>query len=131
MKQKFSRAHWRARLGLPAFALSALASVVATPWTVAFAQSTSTPPPYCTSASPGQTPTYCITWSAVTNGGIHRARSSCYLLSASMGQLSPAPGFAYSQSGGSGYAVFSGFWAAAQTAGLDEIFFNGFEGCGQ
>ena len=38
----------------------------------------------------------------------------------------PVPGYG---SGGS-YVVTSGFWAAAPTHGLDDIFFNGFEECG-
>jgi hypothetical protein len=64
---------------------------------------------------------------------MRRAHSSCYLLSGTTGQLSPAPGYAYQAAiggGGTNYGVFSGFWAAAQTTGLDELFFNGFEGCG-
>ena len=31
---------------------------------------------------------------------------------------------------GGSYVVTSGFWAAAPTHGLDDIFFNGFEECG-
>ncbi|MDR3387053.1 MAG: hypothetical protein P4L92_08385 [Rudaea sp.] len=100
--------------------------------TAAGAQSTPTPPAYCTTTQSGPA-SFCITWSAVTNGSIHRAHNSCYLLSGTVGQLAPAPGYAYQATigGGTSYGVFSGFWAAAQTSGLDEIFFNGFEGCGQ
>jgi hypothetical protein len=133
MKQTFSRARLRARLGLPALVSCALAGLAAIPWTAASAQTTPTSPPYCTPATPGQTPSYCVNWSAVINGSIHRSHNSCYLLSGTIGQYAPAPGYSYqaTSGGGTNFGVFSGFWSAAQTSGLDEIFFNGFEGCGQ
>jgi len=133
MKQTFSSARLRVRLGMSALGVSALACIAA-PGMVAHAQSTPTPPPYCTPAAQGQTPIYCLNWAVVTSGGIQRAHNGCYLLSITIGQLAPAPGYAYQANvggGGTNYGVFSGFWSAAQTAGLDEIFFNGFEGCGQ
>jgi hypothetical protein len=125
------RARWRAVFSLPAFAACALIGAAALPCAAAHAGATTTPPPYCTAAGSGQTPAYCINWSAVTNGGIQRAGSSCYRLNATIGQLAPAPGYSYQATAGStNYGVFAGFWAAAETTGLDEIFFNGFEGCG-
>ena len=125
MKPKHSPTRRRAGFFLCARAVNGFAAAS----TAAYAQSTA-PPPSCTSAVPGAAPLYCINWSALTNGSIQRAHNGCYLLAASIGQVSPAPGFAYSQTGSSGYAVFSGFWAAAQVTDVDEIFFNGFEGCG-
>ena len=131
MKQKFSRAPLRARLGIPVLVASAVLCVAVMPWTAAHAQTTPTPPPYCSAPAPGQ-PAYCINWSALDTGGINRSHSTCYRLSGTIGQLSPAPGYASQQTpGATNYGVFSGFWAGAPTTGLDEIFFNGFEGCGQ
>lgn len=131
MKHKFLSARARARLRLRTLAACGLASIVAIPWTTGYAQTAPAQSPYCTPASAGQTPTYCVNWSAVTSGGIRRAHNSCYLLSGTVGQLAPAPGYAYqATAGATNYGVFSGFWAAAQTSGLDEIFFNGFEDCG-
>jgi hypothetical protein len=133
MKSNF----FQARSGTGFFAHARLAvllfSVAVAPWTAASAQTTPTPPPYCTTAGSGQTPAYCINWSAVTNGGIQRASNSCYRLNGTIGQLAPEPGYVYQAAagGGTNYGVFSGFYSAAQTTGLDEIFFDGFEGCGQ
>jgi hypothetical protein len=109
-----------------------LVAIASVSWTCATAQSTPTPPPYCTAAGSAQTPGYCITWSAVTSGVIQRAGSRCYRLNGTIGQLAPAPGYVYQAAagGGSNYGVFSGFYAAAHTTGLDEIFFGEFEGCG-
>lgn len=77
------------------------------------------------SASPDEpsTPTYAINWHAI-DPGVARLHNSCFRLSATAGQAVPGYG-----SGGS-YVVTSGFWAAAPTHGLDDIFFNGFEECG-
>lgn len=66
--------------------------------------------------------TYGIAWHAI-NPGITRARNSCFLLSATMGQA--VPGYA----SGAEFVVTSGFWAAAPITQLDEIYFNGFERC--
>lgn len=69
------------------------------------------------------TSTYSIGWHSI-DPGISRLRNSCFLLSATAGQ--PVPG----HGAGGSYVVTSGFWAAAPSSGLDEIFFNGFEECG-
>jgi hypothetical protein len=49
--------------------------------------------------------------------------NSCFRLGGTAGQA--APGYSSNQSA----SVLAGFWAAAPTTGLDEIFFNGFERC--
>ena len=67
--------------------------------------------------------TYEITWHS-TLPGVSHLRNSCFELSATAGQ--PTPGY----SSGGTYVVSSGFWSAAPTSALDEIYFNGFEGCG-
>ena len=133
MKPNYFQTRPSAGFTTPAHLAALLFSLAVAPWTAASAQTTPTPPPYCTTAGSGQTPAYCINWSALTNGGIQRASSSCYRLNGTIGQLAPAPGYIYQAAagGGTNYGVFSGFYAAAQTTGLDEIFFNGFEGCGQ
>jgi hypothetical protein len=75
------------------------------------------PPPDAPAAA------YAVTWHRI-DPGVMRLHGSCFRLSATAGQ--PVPGHG---SGGS-YVVTSGFWAAAPTHGLDEVFFNGFEECG-
>lgn len=59
----------------------------------------------------------------VTSAGGKYLQNSCYRLSGTLGQA--APGY----SSASMYSLFAGFWPAAPTTGLDEIFFTGFEGC--
>jgi hypothetical protein len=56
--------------------------------------------------------------------GEHPRQNSCYRLSASVGQA--APGY----SSGTSNSIVAGFQAAAPgSAGLDQLFFNGFEDC--
>ena len=54
-------------------------------------------------------------------------RNSCFVLSGTVGQV--ASGYSVTTSGAPTYSVYAGFWSAAPLAGLDEIFFSGFEGC--
>ncbi|GAA0721665.1 hypothetical protein [Dokdonella soli] len=70
-----------------------------------------------------QTNSYGIGVYAIVAGGIVRSSSSCFELSGAIGQ--PVPG----HSSGGAVAVGSGFWSVAPVTRLDEIFFNGFEGC--
>ena len=60
----------------------------------------------------------------VVDSGAKTRSSSCYRLSASIGQA--APGYSNSAT----YSIKAGFQAAAP-ANRDEIFFDGFEGCKQ
>jgi len=53
----------------------------------------------------------------------HNLKNACYHLSGSAGQAAPG----YSDS--TRYAFTEGYWTAAPTTGLDEIFFNSFEDC--
>ena len=76
-------------------------------------------------AGHAQSGSYSMNWSSITAGGIVQLRSSCYVLSGSIGFVS-APGIL---SGISPYTLYTGFWVAAPIAGRDEIFFNGFEEC--
>jgi len=88
---------------------------------IASTSSDTSPPP---AAAEAATPlTYEITWHS-TLPGVSHLRNSCFELSATAGQ--PTPGY----SSGGTYVVSSGFWSAAPTSALDEIYFNGFEGCG-
>ena len=54
-------------------------------------------------------------------------RNSCFVVTGTVGQS--APGYSSTTSGPPTYSAYAGFWSAAPTAGLDEIFFTGFEGC--
>ena len=69
--------------------------------------------------------TYSIDFHAITSGG-DTLRGKCYLITGSLGQV--APGY----SSGGVYAVYAGyqFPIPQNSATGDEIFFNGFEGCG-
>lgn len=58
----------------------------------------------------------------ISSGGA-KLHNSCYRVSGTIGQT--APGFSDS----AGYSVTAGFWVAAPTTHLDEIYFNGFEAC--
>ena len=53
----------------------------------------------------------------------HNLKNACYRLSGSAGQA--APGYSSSAK----YSDSAGFWVAAPTAALDEIYFNSFEDC--
>jgi len=70
----------------------------------------------------GTIPPYSIDFHTISSGG-SSLRNGCFLLSGTVGQT--APGYS---SGTSDY-IIAGFWPAAPTTGLDEIFFNGFERC--
>jgi hypothetical protein len=79
-------------------------------------------------SSSAQTPgaTYSINFYAITAGG-NTLRGKCFVVSGSVAQI--APGY----SSGGIYALYSGyqFPVTPSSATGDEIFFNGFEGCGQ
>jgi hypothetical protein len=94
----------RARLAASALALAALAGAVP-------------------SATRAGTPTYSITFHAITAGGSAMRSSTCYGLSGTIGQA--APGYSSANT----YSIVAGFWTGGVSAS-DEIFFNGFEGCG-
>jgi hypothetical protein len=70
----------------------------------------------------GTVPAYSIDFHTISSGG-SSLRNSCFHLTGTVGQA--APGYS---SGSSDY-VIAGFWPAAPTTGLDEIFFNGLEAC--
>ena len=97
---------WRVRSAARVLAGLALASACALPWSNSHAQAL---PP-------------AVDFHVVSSGG-SASHNSCYRLSGAVGQVAPG----YSSS--SMYSIFAGFWAAAPTTGLDEIFFNVFEGC--
>ena len=102
-------ARLRATLGASVLAASAVVSVAAVPWSDTRAQS----------ATPS------IDFHLISSGA-SEMHNSCFRLSGTIGQA--APGFSGSISSPS-YSVYAGFWVAAPLTGLDEIFFNGFEGC--
>ena len=103
------RIHFRTRLRARVVPLAfiALSCAFALPWSDSVAQAI--PPPT-------------IDFHVIGSGGtaLHNA---CFRLWGTVGQT--APGY----SSASTYAVYAGFWSAAPKTGLDEIFFNGFEGC--
>jgi hypothetical protein len=70
--------------------------------------------------------TYSIDFHAITSGG-NTLRGECYVITGSVGQV--APGY----SSGGIYALYAGyqFPIPPNSNTGDEIFFNGFEGCGQ
>lgn len=70
--------------------------------------------------------TYSINFYAITSGG-NTLRGKCFFVSGSVAQV--APGY----SSGGIYALYSGYQFPVSTTSApgDEIFFNGFEGCGQ
>ena len=100
------RARLRVRFKALLCAAVATACILAVPWSDSLAGG----------------PAYSVDWNYVS-AGTKPVRNSCYLLSGTAGQTAPG----YSSS--SIYAVQAGFWAAAPTSGLDEIFFDGFERC--
>jgi hypothetical protein len=69
--------------------------------------------------------TYSIDFYAITSGG-NTLHGKCFFVKGSVGQVAPG----YSSHGI--YALYAGyqFPVSTQSTG-DEIFFNGFEGCGQ
>jgi hypothetical protein len=107
MKMKRFRTRLRVGIAVPALAVMALVSVIAVPWSDTRA---------------GTPPTSNIDFHVISSGG-NALHNSCFRLSGTVGQA--APGF----SSGPTNSLVAGFWSAAPTTGLDEIFFNGFEGC--
>ena len=106
MHTKRKRARPRVKFATLLCAASATAGVLVMPWSDSLAGG----------------PAYSVDWNYIS-AGTKPVRNSCYLLSGTAGQT--APGYSSSST----YAVLAGFWAAAPTSGLDEIFFNGFQGC--
>jgi hypothetical protein len=104
---KHLRIKLRVALALPVLAAIALTTAVAIRWSDTHA---------------GTLPAFSINFHTISSGGT-ALRNSCFHLTGTVGQA--APGYS---SGSSDY-VYAGFWAAAPTTGLDEIFFNGFEAC--
>ena len=104
---KHSRTKLRVALALPVLAAAALTTVIAMRWSDTLA---------------GTIAAYSIDFHTISSGG-GSLRNSCFHLLGTVGQA--APGY----SSGSTDYVIAGFWPAAPTTGLDEIFFNGFEGC--
>ena len=70
----------------------------------------------------GTPPTYSIDFHTISAGG-NALHGSCYRLSGALGQA--APGY----SSGSTYSLIAGYWQPGPPSAVDEIFFNGFEGC--
>jgi hypothetical protein len=71
----------------------------------------------------GAIPTgYSIDFHVFSSGG-SALHNSCYRVTGTIGQA--APGY----SSGSTDSIYAGFWAAAPVAGLDQLFFSGFEDC--
>jgi hypothetical protein len=103
------RLHLRAGAALPVLAM-ALASMV-TGWSDIRA---------------GVAVAYSIDFHTISPGG-STLRNSCFVLSGTVGQV--APGYSNTTSGAPTYSVYAGFWSAAPVAGMDEIFFTGFEDC--
>ena len=106
MKIKRTGTHPRAGVGLHAIAVIALTGVCAIPWSDSRAQVT---PP-------------AINFHVISAGG-KSLRNSCFRLSGTAGQA--VAGY----SSGPTDSLVAGFWSAAPTTGLDDIFFNGFEDC--
>ena len=101
----------RVGLALPVLVALWSASILAMPW----------------SDTPAETAaTYSIDFHTISSGG-SSLRNSCFRLTGTVGQT--APGYSSTTSGTPTYSVYAGFWSAAPTTGLDEIFFNGFEAC--
>ena len=59
----------------------------------------------------------------IVSAGHAALKNSCFRLSGTAAQA--APGYSSSTAD----SVLAGFWSAAPTTGLDEIFFNSFEDC--
>ncbi|MEO5626086.1 MAG: hypothetical protein ABIQ70_08785 [Dokdonella sp.] len=95
-----------AGIGLKAACATAIAAFCAIPWSNSLAGA----------GAPA------IDFHLVSAGG-QSQKNSCFSLSGTVGQV--APGYSSNATN----AVFAGFWAVASPAEVDEIFFNGFEGC--
>ena len=106
MNKQSLRARSRVRIATPVLAVIALAGVCVLPWVDSRAQAT----------------TPAVGFHIISAGG-HSLHNSCFRLSGTTAQA--APGY----SSGLTESVVAGFWSAAPTTGLDEIFFNGFEDC--
>ena len=106
MKQQSLRARLRARIATPALAAIALAGMCVLPGL----------------DSRAQAGTPAIGFHIISAGG-HALKNSCFRLSPTVGQA--APGY----SSGLTESLVAGFWSAAPTTGLDQLFFNGFEDC--
>ena len=104
---KHFRTWFRIGLALQVLAAVAATTVVAMRWSDSRA---------------GTIPPYSINFHTISSGG-SSLRNGCFHLTGTVGQA--APGY----SSGSTDFVIAGFWPAAPTTGLDDIFFNGFEGC--
>lgn len=106
MKQQSLRARSRVRIATPVLAAIALVGVCALPGSDSRAQAT----------------TPAVGFHIISAGG-HSLTNSCFHLSGTAGQV--APGY----SSGLTESLVAGFWSAAPTTALDELFFNGFEDC--
>lgn len=106
MKNKRISPRPLARIGLRVMSVISLAGVCSIHWSDSRAQVT---PPTSD-------------FHVISAGG-NSLFNSCFRLSGTVGQA--APGY----SSGTTDSIVAGFWSAAPTKELDEIFFNGFEGC--
>jgi hypothetical protein len=104
---KHFRTHLRLGLALPVLAAVTVATAIAMRWSDTHA---------------GTIPAYSINFHTISSGG-SALRNSCFHLAGTVAQA--APGY----SSGSTEFIIAGFWPAAPTTGLDDIFFNGFEAC--
>lgn len=100
---------YRIRFGSVFLTAAAISAVFVLPWSDSHAQSS---------------PTFSVDWHYIS-AGVATTRNSCFVLSGTVGQ--PAPG--YSSASNGEFALLAGFWVAAPTTNVDEIFFNGFEEC--
>ena len=104
---KAFRTRLRLGLALPLLAAVTVTAVTAMRWSDTHA---------------GTISPYSIDFHTISSGG-SSLRNGCFHLTGTVGQA--APGY----SSGTTEYVIAGFWSAAPTTGLDDIFFNGFEGC--
>jgi hypothetical protein len=109
MKKRHLRTHSRVRIGLPVLIAITVVGVCALPWSDSRAQATLATPP-------------AINFHIISAGG-KALHNSCFRLAGTLGQA--APGYL----SGISDSLIAGFWSAAPTTGLDEIYFNGFEDC--
>jgi len=72
--------------------------------------------------SANATPAFSIDFFKISSGG-QTLSNSCYRLSGTLGEA--APGYSSNDT----YSVKAGFWAAAPDKGVDDLFFDGFQGC--
>jgi hypothetical protein len=66
---------------------------------------------------------FAISQHQIASGGISRAHSDCFDLSATLGQA------AIGVSSGGAFDLVAGFWATQTSAGTDSIFNESFEDC--